>query len=207
MNDKIKFIYFDVGGVAVLDFSKTNKWDEMTKDLGVNEFNRKKFDVIFSEFEPEICVSRKTLEEFIDVVNNKLKLDIPKSYDMLDDFVNRFEPNTTIEPILQNLSKKYRLGLLTNMYPNMLDKIKARNILPKVEWDVIIDSSIVGHRKPQDSIYELAENKSGTNPKNILFVENTVTHIDAAKKRGWQTLLYDPSDVSGSNSELEKKLS
>ena len=59
MNHDIKFIYFDVGGVAILDFSKTNKWQEMTQALGVNELNRKKFDEIYNEFEPEICVSKK----------------------------------------------------------------------------------------------------------------------------------------------------
>lgn len=206
MNDNIKFIYLDAGGVVVLDFSKTNNWIEMTKALGVNEFNRKKFDNIFSEFEPKICVNKKTLGEFIDAINNELKLNIPKDYNMLDDFVNRFESNTSINPILVRLSKNYKLGLLTNMYPGMFDKISARKILPEVKWDIIIDSSVVGCIKPQDDIYELAEKKVNSSPKNILFIENTITHINAAKKRGWKTLLYDPANISDSNSALEKML-
>ncbi len=206
MNNNIKFIYLDVGGVVVLDFSKTNKWIEMTEALGVNEFNRKKFDNIFSEFEPKICVNKKTLGEFIDAVNNELKLNIPKDYSMLDDFVNRFESNISINPIIVRLSKNYKLGLLTNMYPGMFDKIKARKILPEVKWDIIIDSSVVGCMKPQDNIYELAEKKVNSSPKSILFIENTITHINAAKKRGWKTLLYDPANISGSNSALEKML-
>ncbi len=148
MNDNIKFIYLDIGGVVVFDFSKTNNWIEMTEALGVNEFNRKKFDNIFSEFEPKICVNKKTLGEFIDTVNNELKLNISKDYSMLDDFVNRFESNPSINPILVRLSKNYKLGLLTNMYPGMLDKIRARKILPEVKWDIIIDSSVVGCMKP-----------------------------------------------------------
>ena len=32
----IKFIYFDIGGVLLLDFSKTNKWLEMRRDLGIS---------------------------------------------------------------------------------------------------------------------------------------------------------------------------
>ncbi|MBU3925473.1 HAD hydrolase-like protein [Patescibacteria group bacterium] len=206
MNDNIKFIYLDVGGVVVLDFSKTNNWIEMTKALGVNEFNRKKFDNIFFEFEPKICVNKKTLGEFIDAVNNELKLNISKDYSMLDDFVNRFESNISINPILLRLSKNYKLGLLTNMYPGMFDKIRARKILPEVRWDIIIDSSVVGCMKPQDNIYELAEKKVNSNSKNILFIENTITHINAAKKRGWKTLLYDPANISSSNSALEKML-
>ncbi len=206
MNNDIKFIYFDVGGVAILDFSKTNKWEEMTKALGVNESNRKKFDEIFNEFEPEICVSKKSLDEFLEVVKSELGMSLPTDYSMLDDFVDRFEANLSLHPILNKIAEHYQLGLLTNMYPYMLDKIKERSILPPIEWNVVIDSSIEGVRKPQDEIYKIAENKSGFEGGKILFVENSTKHIDVAKERGWQALLYDPSDISGSNKRLEKLL-
>lgn len=207
MDHDIKFIYFDVGGVVILDFSKTNKWREMTKALGVNESNRKRFDEIFNEFEPEICVSKKSLNEFVAVVNSELQLSLPANYSMLDDFVDRFESNQSLHAILNKLSEQYQFGLLTNMYPDMLDKIKERGILPQIEWNVVIDSSVEGVMKPQEEIYKLAEDKSGFEGGKILFVENSAMHIDAAKKQGWQTLLYDPSDISGSNMKLEKLLS
>lgn len=183
MSDNIKFIYLDVGGVVVLDFSKTNKWAEMTEALGVNEFNRKKFDNIFSEFEPKICVNKKTLGEFIDAVNNQLKLNIPKDYSMLDDFVNRFEPNISINPILVRLSKNYKLGLLTNMYLGMFDKIRARKILPEVKWDIIIDSSVVGCMKPQDDIYKLAEKKL-IQVQKISYLLKILLHILTRQRNG-----------------------
>lgn len=41
---KIKFIYFDVGGVVILDYSKTNKWNEMLTDLGIPEELKPKFN-------------------------------------------------------------------------------------------------------------------------------------------------------------------
>jgi FMN phosphatase YigB (HAD superfamily) len=206
MNHDIKFIYFDVGGVAILDFSKTNKWQEMTQALGVNESNRKRFDEIFNEFEPEICVSKKSLNEFVEIVKSELRMSLPADYSMLDDFVNRFESNQSLHPILNKLSEQCQLGLLTNMYPNMLDKIKERGILPQIEWNAVIDSSIEGVMKPQEEIYKLAEDKSGFESGKILFIENSVMHVDTAKKRGWQTLIYDPSDISGSNRRLEKLL-
>jgi len=206
MDHDIKFIYFDVGGVAILDFSKTNKWQEMTQALGVNEPNRKRFDGIFNEFEPEICVSKKSLDKFVEVVKSKLGMSLPADYSMLDDFVDRFEANVSLHPILNKLAEQYQLGLLTNMYPNMLNKIKERSILPPIEWNVVIDSSIEGVRKPQDEIYKLAEDKSGFDGSKILFVENSPMHVEAAKKRGWQTLLYDPSNVSGSNKRLKRVL-
>ena len=47
---------------------------------------------------------------------------------------------------------------------------------------------------------------AGVDPGNILLVENTTEHVDEAKKMGWQTFLYDPSDVAGSNRGLKDKL-
>ena len=150
--------------------------------------------------------AKKSLDEFVKVVKSELGMSLPADYSMLDDFVDRFDPNPRLHPILNKLSKQYQLGLLTNMYPGMLDKIKARGILPQIEWNVVIDSSIEGVMKPQKKIYKLAEDRSGFEGGKILFVENSAMHVDAAKKRGWQTLLYDPSDISGSNRRLEKLL-
>ena len=206
MNSDIKFIYFDVGGVVILDFSKTNKWQKMTQALGVNESNRKRFDEIFNKFEPKICVSKKSLDEFVEIMKSELGMSLPADYSMLDDFVDRFEANLSLHPILNKLAENYQLGLLTNMYPNMLDRIKKRGILPPIEWDIIIDSSIEGVRKPQDEIYKLAEDKSGLEGSKILFIENSTMHVEAAKKHGWQTFLYDSSDIFGSNMKLEKLL-
>lgn len=33
----IKFVYFDIGGVVVKDFSGNNKWNEMKKFMGVKK--------------------------------------------------------------------------------------------------------------------------------------------------------------------------
>ena len=52
---KIKFIYFDVGGVVILDYSKTNKWNEMLEDLGVSEETKPMFNQLFEEHEQRIC--------------------------------------------------------------------------------------------------------------------------------------------------------
>jgi len=206
MTKDIKFIYFDVGGVAILDFSKTNKWQEMLEDLKVTQSDKKDFDQLFQKIVPDICTGKRNLDEFVSLAKDKLGLSFPDKYSMLDDFVNRFEANVMLHPIINKMSNRFKLGLLTNMYPGMFDRIVDRGILPPIDWDIIIDSSIVGFRKPQDEIYELAERKASVEPSAILFVENSVEHIKAAKARGWQTLLYDPFDLDGSNRALEMRL-
>ena len=100
----------------------------------------------------------------------------------------------------------YFIGLLTNMYPKLLRAINKRGLMPDIKWDVIIDSSIEGLRKPQTEIFELARDKAGVNNDETLFVDNTERNVEAAKRMGWQTYLYDPSNVSKSNLGLFKLL-
>ena len=54
----------------------------------------------------------------------------------------------------------------------MYSAIKKRGIIPKISWDVVIDSSIEGVAKPDPAIYKLAEEKAGVKGKLILFYSN-----------------------------------
>ena len=98
----------------------------MTKDLGLSGSNQNKFLEVFNRFTQEICVGKKDLKDFIEFIEPELKISLPKNYNMLEDFVNRFRPNASLGLILKKLSKQYGLGLLTNMYPKMLNKINNR---------------------------------------------------------------------------------
>lgn len=203
----IKFIYFDLGGVVILDFSGTNKWEEMTRAMGVTEEIKDKFNELFNYYEVQVCEGRD-VESLIPIFNREFNLNIPESYSLLLNFVYRFEKNPGIFPILKEASNKYKVGILSNAYPKMLFEIRMRGIMPPVEWDVVIDSSVVKSSKPNARIFEIAEKRAlevaDAKPTEILFVENTQRHIDAAKERGWQTFKYDPRDVEGSNIELSK---
>lgn len=64
MNNQIKFIYLDVGGVAILDFSKTNKWDRIATDLGLKGKIKEEFFELFDKYEGNICLGQDT-EEFV----------------------------------------------------------------------------------------------------------------------------------------------
>ncbi len=198
----IKFVYFDVGGVIVKDFSGTNKWEELKAGMGIKADQMDNFKEIFDKYEPDVCVGRD-VETIVPILQEKLGLKLPEGYSFLLDLVNRFEKNESIWPIIERLKGKYKLGLLTNMYPNMLDAIYNAGLMPNVKWDVIIDSSIEKVCKPQKEIFQLAQNRSGFNGSEIFFVDNGAMHVDAAKQFGWQGYLYDPTNTEKSNKGLE----
>lgn len=197
----ISFVYFDVGGVVVADFSGTDKWAEMKRDIGITLEKDEEFDLFWDKYEKEVHVGRD-VETLVPFIAEKFHLNFSKDYSLLSDFINRFEQNTFIWPVVDKIKKSCRVGLLTNMYPKMLPTMTARRLMPPVSWDVVIDSSIVGCQKPNIDIYEIAEKKINAGKENILFVDNTLENIDTAKNFGWQTFLYDSRDHENSSRRL-----
>lgn len=205
MKTPISFIYFDVGGVVLLDFSGTDKWIQLKRDLGVSVNQDKIFDSIWNKHRNRICLDCD-IDQILSEFESALDTQFTTSYSMLTDFVDRFEKNPTIWPIIQSVKEKYRVGLLTNMYPRMLNAIKAKKLIPPIHWDAVVDSSIVGFQKPDEGIYQVAEKMASVKPQSIFFIDNSQEHVEAAEKRGWQTFLYDPQKPVESSRTLEEYL-
>jgi FMN phosphatase YigB (HAD superfamily) len=201
----ISFVYFDVGGVAMLDFSKTNKWADLKHELHVTPQNDNLFEQVWAEFAWDICLNRD-VESLIPIMREEVGLDIADDYSLLEGFLKRYEVNHSMWPLMQSLQSSLPIGLLTNMYPGLLNAIKDRKLLPDIKWHAVIDSSVVGYQKPDKEIFEIAEKEAGIEGKNILFVENTESHINTAKQLGWQTFLYDPANPEISTQKLNKML-
>ena len=117
-------------------------------------------------------------------------------------FIDHFDPNPGLWPIITKLKSVVKIGLLTDQYPGMLDQIFAKNILPPVTWDAIVDSTKVGYRKPAPEIYALAEKKAGVAGSEILFIDNREKNLVPARARGWQTFFYDSRDYAKANQDL-----
>lgn len=201
----IKFIYFDVGGVLIKDFSGTDKWHEMKKFLRVDPSQDENFENLYDSYSRERNLNLpvdKLKPEF----SKKLGIKFLKNFSWLDYFVDNFEQNKSIWPIIKKAKKKYKVGLLTNMYVGMLDKILAVNLLPSRKWDVIVDSTKVGFQKPDREIYEIAQEKSGVKKSEIFFVDNDEKNIKVAKEFSWMTFLYDSSNHKDSCKKLSNYL-
>lgn len=202
---KIKFIYFDVGGVLILDFSNTNKWQELKNDLGVTPATDPEFEAVWQKHRDRVCLDLD-VDKLLPEIQSKTKLKLPLNYSLLNDFVNRFQANPSIWPVLKIARDKYQIGLLTNMYPRMLKAIEEADLIPKLNWDVVIDSSQVSKQKPDPEIFELALEKSGVKKEEILFIDNLEKNTSAAQKMGWQVFCYDDRNPEKASRELEDLL-
>lgn len=105
------------------------------------------------------------------------------------------------------------MGHRSRLRPAMLDAVRRlRRVMPTAlltnnvrEWragwetvlepatlfDVVIDSSEVGARKPEPLIYEITRDKLGVAHDEIFFVDDIGQNLKAARALGWNTVLYD----------------
>jgi len=199
---KISFVYFDVGGVAIRDFSDSPKWDNMLKDMGLDSFDRTKVDEIYDSREDDVCLGKMHIDSILPHYIQEFKIPIDPKFSMQKYFVDHFEQNIGIWPIVKKLNENTKIGLLTDMYPGMLEAIFAQNLLPEVSWNQIIDSSVEGVRKPMKEIYELAAKRAGVDPEEILFIDNRQKNVNGAISNSWQGFFYDSSDYDQANLEL-----
>lgn len=81
-------------------------------------------------------------------------------------------------------------ALLTNNIREWREGWRTR--LPVDElFDVVVDSSEVGMRKPEPPIYRLVEQKLGLPGERLLFVDDLGVNLKTARQLGWQTVKYD----------------
>ena len=50
----VSFVYFDVGGVVVLDFSSTDKWEQLKKELSITKNNDAESESFWDKYEPRV---------------------------------------------------------------------------------------------------------------------------------------------------------
>ena len=195
----ISFVYFDLGGVVEKDFSASNKWDDVREELGIGP--SEEYEKFWADIEKDIC-TRREVDDLLPILKEKFGAKVPNNYSLLNTFVKRFEKNESIWHVIEKINKTTRIGLLTMMYPGMLDAIKASGILPNINWDVVVDSSVVKLVKSDPQIYKLAQEKTGVAGNEILYIENSKKYLPIAESFGWQTFWYDSSDYEASSKEL-----
>ena len=208
---KPTFIYFDVGGVLVKDFTHTNAWEKMRDYLKIRPEDHGDFDTFYNKVEERMCLGVEA-DTFLPQFESRYKINIPKDFSFTNYCVDIFEINPSIWPIAQrfessNFSDSFvRTGLLTDMYPRMRELIIAKGLFTSNNWDVVIDSSVEKLKKPMREIYLLAQERAGVPPQDILFIDNKEKNLVVPKDLGWQTFWYDSKDYEASTAKLKEYL-
>ena len=90
----------------------------------------------------------------------------------------------------------YRVGLVTN---NVREGSAAWRAKIPVDdlFDVVIDSSEVGMRKPNPAIYHLALEQLGvTDPATAVFIDDALGNVEGARRAGLHALHFEETEAT-----------
>jgi len=190
---KIKNIIFDLGGVIInLDLNKTIKAFE---SFGIsnfsNTYNQLAQTPLFDQFDKGLISEVEFFTELKKQFNLRQSiLEMENAWNsMLLDF-----PSYRLQE-LSAYKKQYRTFLLSNTNETHITEFEKRllqnhsinNLSSFFEKDYY--SCRLKMRKPDKEIFEFVLNENGLLPSETVFIDDTIIHIEGAKKTGVHTIL------------------
>ena len=204
----IKNILFDLGGVLYhIDYSITIKAFEK---LGIKNFHKhfskQQQNNLFDRLETGKISNTDFIKEMKILLPNCTREEIINAWNGLLIGI----PQENIQ-LLKDLSKKYRLFLLSNtnlIHINRINKLLHKEYnLKSLEplFDKIYLSHQIGMRKPNTKTFKWVLRDAKILAHETLFIEDSIQHIKGANKVGIRTQLWK-SNASFKGFFLDKAL-
>lgn len=194
----IEFVYFDVNGCLVRFYHRA--FVAISRDTGISP------DVVettYWHYNDAVCRGDLALDDYNRILAERFKV---KSFDWNNYYLEAVEPIEETKKILEWASKHYKVGLLTNIMPHLVEGLKKKGYIPEVSYDAVIDSSEVGAIKPEPKIYEIAAEKAGVSPESILLIDDSRANLMSAEQQKWRVLWFDDYRPSESIQRIKNAL-
>ncbi len=194
----VNFVYFDINGCLVHFYHRAFTKIAIDCDLASDVV-----ETAFWHFNDKICRGEMTMQEFDQALGERLFL--PK-FEWSAYYLDTVKSVPHMHDLLNWVNTHYGVGLLTNIMPGLLDQLRQRKLIPDITYDAIVDSSSVHLLKPEKKIYELAIERAGSLPNEILFVDDSRTNLIAAERFGWHVLWFDDLHPDESIAHIKEAL-
>lgn len=196
MIENIKHIIFDLGGVLLnIDYQLT---EDAFVALGVHDFSQRYTQAaqtdLFSDLETGKIDSAQfisTIQSWIPGPTSEQQITAAWNAMLLDFPLRRLQ-------ILQQLQLHYDTVLLSNtneiheaVFNQRLRAVCGFNTLA-VFFDKVFYSHHIGRRKPDVSTFEYVLEQMGFDPAHTLFLDDSIQHIEGARKAGIRSVWLEP---------------
>lgn len=179
----VSFVYFDVNGCLVHFFQRA--FAQLALETGAPS---DAVETAFWHYNDDVCRGIMSMDDFNTNLANRLGVE---AVDWQKYYLETVEPITQMQEVLQWASEHYKIGLLTNIMPGFLAAMRRQQQIPNLNYDSIIDSSEVAAIKPESKVYEIAQERAGCAPEEILLIDDSRTNLMAAERLGWHVLWFD----------------
>ena len=186
---KIDNIIFDLGNVILdIDYQSTIKAFEK---IGIENasilYSKSSQTKIFDQLETGKITKEDFILEIQKIITKASKSEIINAWNA----IIKDLPESRIN-ILKNLKDKFSIFLLSNTNSIHIDYIVRKIGVGKYDefynlFDKVYYSHEVKLRKPDPNIFKLVINENNLKIKNTLFIDDSIQHINSAKKLGLQT--------------------
>ena len=199
MRTTVKVIIFDVGGVLINEtMDVCLKYAAET--LGIPP---KKLQSTLSDKEIAALQTGKENDiEFWQRICWQFDIPCPGEKTLTDLWEKPYAKNSRRNPgtvyLAKKLKRHYPVGILSNTIKAHADLNRARGLYDGF-YPVILSNEI-GFRKPQKQIFELASEKIGILPENLVFIDDSSRWVKSARAAGLNAICFRSID------QLEKKL-
>lgn len=195
----IKFIYFDLGQV-LFSFS-----DGLHMLSNISGRPIKEVRVIFNKYDDDVCLGKIHPQDLWCIYQKELGF--TKKLDFLNFWISAFKPIKEMHALVERCSNKYDVGILSNIYLEVFERIIKMGIIPNISYVSIVKSCDIQLVKPMKEIYRYAEEKISYKASEILFIDDKDEFLNPASFRGWQTFKFDRNRAKKDVSKLQKLLS
>lgn len=179
----VSFVYIDVNGVLIRFFHRA--FTQIADEAGAGA------DIVESLYWHNleaVCKGELSLADFNSLFARELGI---SDFDWKKYYMENVDPMPHIGELVSWISEHYNIGLLTNAMPGFTKELLDSGKIPSAPYAAIIDSSEVQSVKPERQIYEIAQQKAGVEPQEILFIDDGRTNLMAADRLGWHVLWFD----------------
>lgn len=198
---KIRFVYFDIGGVLFNWHRIRHRLLELTK------CDWDKFYQVFLYHDARACRGEITPAQLWQEYKKEFAIQDPvDNFDFLEFWVDGFIPYEASHQLLKKISQSHPFGYLTNIYSGVFAKQLEKKKIPRIKYSAAVQSSDLGVVKPGREIFDIAINRAGFPAKEILFIDDDQKNIRSAERFGFKTFLFDEENISQSVNRIERLL-
>jgi len=179
----VRFVYFDMNGCLVR--GATNRAVTLLSEESGVPFET--IETLYWQHNNAVCRGDVSIDQLNTVLAERLGMMV----DWNKYYLKAVESTPGMDELLAWTADNYEIGVLTNAMPGQVEPMLAMGILPRVHYTSIVDSSEVHALKPENRMYEIAAERAGVAPSELLLVDDDRVNLGGAAALGWHTMGFD----------------
>jgi FMN phosphatase YigB (HAD superfamily)/lambda repressor-like predicted transcriptional regulator len=177
----VRFVYFDMNGCLVRSFS--NAFARLAEESGASQ---ETVETVFWKYSDDVNRGVKSVDE----LNTALAERLGVMVDWNKYYLEAIQATPFMAELVHWVGEHYQIGILTNTMPHLVQPMLDAGLLPVEAYDAIVESCDVHALKPEHRMYEIAAERAGVEPHEILLIDDDRPNLTAAGREGWHTMKF-----------------